>query len=290
MSRVAYVNGRYLPHAMAAVHVEDRGYQFADGVYEVIAIQNEHLVDEDEHLSRLGRSLSEVRIAWPISPRSMRVIMREVIRRNRITGRGIVYVQVTRGVAPRIHGFPASAKSALVITARSLPQLDGTQMRQGVYVITTPDLRWTRRDIKSISLLPNVLAKQQAIDLGAFEAWMVDGGGTITEGTASNAWIVTAEGDLVTRHADGTILNGITRRMIVEICSEHAIPLVERGFTVDEAKVAREAFLTSTTLLVKPVIRIDDINVGDGAIGPITESLLEFYLGHMSKQPESGRP
>ncbi len=289
MSRIAYVNGRYLPHGMAGVHVEDRGYQFADGVYEVIAVQDGRFVDEDDHLNRLGRSLSEVRMAWPINPRSMRVVLREVVRRNRITDRGIVYVQVTRGVAPRNHAFPASAESALVMTARPLPPLDRAAMRRGVSVITIPDLRWTRRDIKSISLLPNVLAKQQAIDQGAFEAWLVDDGGMITEGTSSNAWIVTAGGELVTRHADVAILSGVTRRMVMEICAEHGTTFVERAFTADEAKAAREAFLTSTTSLVKPVVRVDDTQIGDGGIGPVTETLLECYLDHMLQQ-EGERP
>lgn len=289
MSRIAYVNGRYLPHTMAGVHVEDRGYQFADGVYEVIAVQDGRLVDEGHHLHRLGRSLSETRIAWPMSARSLRTVMREVIRGNRITGRGIVYIQVTRGVAPRNHAFPAAAESSLVVTARWLPPVDPTAMRRGVRVITTPDLRWARRDIKSVSLLPNVLAKQQAVDQGALEAWMVNDDGMITEGTSSNAWIVTAEGELTTRHADSAILNGITRRMLMEICAEHGIRFVERAFSVDEVKTAREAFLTSTTSLVTPVVQIDDTRIGGGGIGPVTDRLLELYLEHMLN-PAGERP
>ncbi len=289
MSRIAYVNGRYLPHAMAGVHVEDRGYQFADGVYEVIALQNGSFVDEDAHLERLDRSLSEVRMAWPMSSRSLRHVIREVVRRNRVAERGFVYLQVTRGVAPRNHAFPGAAESTLVLTARSLPPLDPIAMRRGVSVITTPDLRWIRRDIKSICLLPNVLAKQQAVEHGAFEAWLVDDLGMITEGTASNAWVVTAGGELATRHADSAILNGITRRMVAEICVQYGITLTERAFSVDEAKTAREAFLTSTTALVKPVTRIDGTGIGDGEIGPVTEKLLEFYLDHMLN-PEGGRP
>ena len=281
MSRIAYVNGRYLPHAQAGVHVEDRGYQFSDGVYEVIAVQNGHLVDEVEHLNRLGRSLSELRMAWPVSPRALRMVIREVVRRNRIGSRGIVYIQVTRGVAPRNHAFPKSTESALVMTARWLPPLDWDVISRGVSVITTPDLRWTRRDIKSISLLPNVLAKQMATDQGAFEAWLVDDDGTITEGTSSNAWVVTAGGELVTHYADHAILNGITRRMVMEICAQQGITFVERALTVDEAKTAREAFLTSTTGLVKPVTQIDGVDIGTGGIGPVTEKLLEHYLAHM---------
>lgn len=288
MSRIAYVNGRYLPHALAGVHVEDRGYQFSDGVYEVIAVQNGRFVDEDEHLNRLDRSLSELRMAWPMSPRAIRTAIRELVRRNRIGNRGIVYIQVTRGVAPRNHAFPKSTESALVMTARSLPPLDRDVMRRGVSVITAPDLRWGRRDIKSISLLPNVLAKQMAIDHGAFEAWLVDDDGMITEGTSSNAWIVTAEGELATHNANRAILNGITRRMVMEICAQQGISFVERAFTIDEAKAAREAFLTSTTGLVKPVVQIDGTAIGAGGIGPVTEKLLEHYLDHMLK-PDGGR-
>jgi D-alanine transaminase len=285
LSRIAYVNGRYLPHAMAGVHVEDRGYQFADGVYEVIAVQNGRLVDEQDHLDRLGRSLAETRMAWPMAPRSMRMVMREVVRRNRIGERGIIYIQVTRGVAPRNHAFPRSTESTLVMTARRLPRLDRTALRAGVRVITTSDIRWSRRDIKSVSLLPNVLAKQKAVDHGAFEAWLVDDQDTVTEGTASNAWIVTAGGELATRHADSAILNGVTRRMVMEICSRHGITFLERAFSVEEAKGAREAFLTSTTALVKPVIQIDDVVIGEGRVGPITDTLLDFYLDHMLATP-----
>lgn len=286
MSRIAYVNGRYLPHATAGVHVEDRGYQFADAVYEVIAVQVGRFVDEDKHLERLGRSLSETRMAWPVSPGSMRMVMREVVRRNRIYERGLLYIQISRGVAPRNHAFPASTSSALVMTARWLPRLEPAMARQGVSVITTPDLRWSRRDIKSVSLLPNVLAKQQAVERGAFEAWLVDEHGGITEGTASNAWIVTATGQLITRHADSAILNGVTRRMIMEICAGQGITFVERPFSADEAKASREAFLTSTTSLVKPVVRIDEAEIGNGAIGPVTETLLDYYLEHMAAAPE----
>lgn len=283
MSRIAYVNGRYLPHALAGVHVEDRGFQFADGVYEVIAVQGGRFVDEGHHLNRLDRSLTEIRMAWPMSRRSMRLVMREVIRRNRIFRRGIIYIQVTRGAAPRNFAFPASVESSLVMTARTLPPLDPAAMREGVSVIIVPDRRWPRRDIKSVSLLPNVLAKQQAVDHKASEAWQVDDDGVITEGTSSNAWIVTAEGELVTRRADTAILSGVTRRMIMAICAEQGVTFAEKGFTVDQAKSAREAFLTSTTALVTPVVHIDGDSIGGGEIGPITERLLAFYLDHMLK-------
>jgi D-alanine transaminase len=281
MSRIAYVNGRYLLHADAVVHVEDRGYQFADGVYEVIAVQWGRLVDEEPHLSRLGRSLSELRIPWPMSPRALRMVIAEVIRRNRILDGGLVYVQITRGVAPRSHAFPSGVASSLVVTARPLPPFDRNAARKGVAVITIPDIRWKRCDIKSVSLLPNVLGKQQAIDAGAFDAWMIDSDGAVTEGTASNAWIVSGAGELVTRQASSAILNGITRRAVLDIAADQGCRLVERPFTVAEAKSAAEAFLTSTTSVVKPVVRIDDKMIGDGEIGPLTERLLNLYAGHM---------
>jgi len=281
MSRIAYVNGRYRVHADAVVHVEDRGYQFADGVYEVIAVQRGRMVDEEPHLSRLDRSLSELRIPWPMSRRALHVVLVEVIGRNRIIDSGLVYVQITRGVAPRSHAIPSATVSSLVVTARSLPPFDRDLARRGVAVITIPDIRWKRCDIKTVSLLPNVLGKQRAIDAGAFDAWMIDSDGAVTEGTASNAWIVSAAGELITRQASSAILNGITRRAVLDIAADQSCRLVERPFTVAEAKSAAEAFQTSTTSVVKPVIRIDDTMIGDGNIGPLTERLLDLYAGHM---------
>lgn len=283
MSRVAYVNGRYVPFAAAAVHVEDRGYQFGDGVYEVIAVEGGGLVDADPHLDRLGRSLAEMRISWPMQRRALRVVMAEMLRRNRITRRGALYIQVTRGVAPRNHAFPPAVKPSLVMTARSLPAVDAEAARRGVGVITITDIRWKRADIKSIALIANVFGKQQAVEEGAFESWMIDDHGYITEGTASNAWIVSAAGELVTRQADHAILNGITRCAVIEIAAQHGLRLVERPFTVAEALAAREAFLTSTTSLVKPVVRIDGHTLGDGRAGPLTSRLLDFYIEHMTQ-------
>ncbi len=280
MSRIAYVNGRYLRHRQATVHVEDRGYQFADAVYEVIAVRRGRLVDRDGHLERLRRSLGELRIAWPISPGAVKVVIDEVVRRNRLVD-GIVYLQVSRGVAPRGHAFPKGTASALVVTARGDPPLEMRTADRGVAVITIPDERWKRCDIKTISLLPNVLGKQKAEESEAFEAWMVDAQGMITEGTSSNAWIVTAEGELVTRHADHAILNGITRRAVLALARREGLALAERPFTVAEAMAAREAFLTSTTSSVKPVVRIDGANIGDGAPGRFTGKLMALYAAHM---------
>ena len=284
MMRIAYVNGRYVPHHEAAVHIEDRGYQFADGVYEVIAVRRGRLVDENGHLDRLKHSLSELRIAWPLSRRALKIILREVVRRNRLNGDGMVYLQVTRGVAPRSHAFPDHRESALVVTARRLRLLQGNEADAGVDVITIPDIRWKRCDIKSISLLPNILGKQQAEDSGASEAWMVDSGGQVTEGTLSNAWIVTEMGELVTRDASRAILNGITRQAVLRLATEAEIAFSERPFTVNEAKAAREAFITGTTVLVTPVVRIDGEPVGDGRTGEFTAKLLAFYARHMDNQ------
>lgn len=283
MSRIAYVNGQYVPHLAAAVHIEDRGYQFSDGVYEVIAIHKGQLIDMDEHMVRLTRSLEELEMAWPVGPRPLGVIVREVIRRNRIRD-GIVYMQITRGVAPRNHAFPDHHDSALVVTARNFPPFDFDAARKGVDVITTPEIRWQRRDIKTVSLLGNCLAKEQATRAGAYEAWFVEDGGMITEGTSSNAWIVTSDDQLITREASNSILNGITRQAVLKVAREQGIEFVERAFTLDEALNAREAFVSSTTSFVKPVLRIDGKNIGDGTVGPLSGKLLDHYGEHMRAQ------
>ncbi len=281
MSRVAYVQGRYVPHQEATTHIDDRGYQFADGVYEVVAIHRGRLVDEQGHLDRLNRSLGELCIGWPMPPSALKVVMREVIRRNRIHN-GIIYLQITRGIAPRNHAFPKTPESVTVMTARSTAPFDPDV--KGVSVITIPEIRWTRRDIKTISLLPNVLGKQQAEEEGAYEAWMVEENGQITEGTSSNAWIVTVDGELVTRQASHAILNGITRLAVIRLATEEGIELVERPFSVDEARKAREAFVTSTTSFVKPVVRLDGDPVGDGEPGPLTRRLIEYYAAYLDDQ------
>ncbi len=281
MPRISYVNGRYLRHPDAAIHIEDRGYQFADGVYEVVAVHGGRPIDEDGHLERLGRSLGELGIAWPMKVRPMKVVMGEMLRRNHIH-HGMLYIQVTRGVAPRGHAFPdPSTASSLVMTTRSLPAPDKETLGRGVTVITIPDIRWERRDIKTIGLLPNCLGKQQAVEAGAFEAWMVDGDGLVTEGTLSNAWIVTESGELVTRHADRAILDGVTRRAVLGLAGKRGIAFHERPFSVEEAKDAREAFVTGTTALVKPVVGIDGQDIGDGRPGKLSLELLGFYLDHV---------
>ena len=272
MSRVAYVNGQYLPFAEARVHVEDRGYQLADGVYEVMAVQGGRLRRVDRHMARLDRSLGALRIAPPLSHCALQVVIGELLRRNRIAD-GMVYLQITRGVARREHAFPKSVRPSIVLTVRATKPRTA-QWRTGVAVITIPDIRWKRPDIKSISLLPNVLGKQQAVEAGAFEAWMVDDDGFVTEGTSTNAWIVTARGELVTRKADAAILHGVTRAVLRDAAGGHGLRVVERPFTVAEAKAAPEAFLTSTTSAVMPVVKIDDTKIGDGKPGPVTRRLM----------------
>lgn len=283
MSRIAYVNGRFVPHRKAVVHIEDRGYQFADGVYEVTAVQGRQLIDEALHLARLDRSLAELSIAAPMSRRALGFVLREVIRRNRVRD-GIVYLQVTRGVAPRDHPFPTDARTSLVITARRARPANRKALAEGIKVITIPDIRWARCDIKSIALLPNILGKQQAREAGAYEAWQVDGAGLVTEGTSTNAWIVTTAGELVTRQASNAILNGCTRLALLDIARDIGLTFVERPFSVSEAKAAREALLTSTTSLVLPIVSIDDTAIGDGKPGPLGRKLRELYVAHAEGQ------
>jgi D-alanine transaminase len=281
MSRVAYVNGRYVPHRDAAVHVEDRGYQFADGVYEVVCVQHGEIIDEDPHLDRLERSLGELRIAMPMGRRAMKHVARELLRRNRVTD-GIVYTQITRGVARRDHPFPAAGTPpSIVMTSRRIKPQDPKLLEQGIAVVSMPDIRWQRCDIKSVSLLPNVLGKQQAREAGAYEAWFVDRDGSVTEGASTNAWIVTHDGELVTRQLGNAILGGITRRSLIRLADEAQIRVVERAFSIDEARRAREAFLTSTTSFVTPIVKLDGKPIGSGKPGPIAARLRELYYGYM---------
>jgi D-alanine transaminase len=279
MSRVAYVAGQYLPHRLAAVHIEDRGYQFSDGVYEVMVVARGHIVDEAPHLARLNRSLKELEIAPPMGEGALKIVLREVIRRNGVAD-GILYLQVTRGMARREHAFPKRARPVLVVTARTTRPPDPKLAEEGVSVITIPDIRWARCDIKSVSLLPNVLGKERARRAGAFEAWQVDAQGRITEGTSTNAWIVTPDGAVVTRQADEAILSGITRLAVLGIIRREGYRFVERAFTVAEAKAAAEAFLTSTTADLLPVVAIDGEPVGGGKPGPLGRKLREYYLAH----------
>lgn len=278
MSRIAYVNGRYINHQSAKVHIEDRGYQFSDGVYEVAAICDGKIIDEGGHLKRLKKSLEELRICLPIKEKPLKVIFREVIRRNRISN-GILYLQITRGVAKRDHPFPKeNTKPVLVLTARSTPRRQIGE--EGARVVTTLDIRWLRRDIKSISLLPNILAKQKARENGVYEAWFVDGNGFITEGSSTNAWIVDENGAVITHQLGHNILGGITRDTVISLAKQNNITVIERPFTLDEALAASEAFITSTTSFVTSVVGINDSQIGNGKLGPITKKLQKLYLDY----------
>jgi D-alanine transaminase len=279
MSRIAYVNGRYLPHNRAAVHIEDRGYQLADGVYEVCEVRSGRILDLHRHLDRLDRSLAALAIAWPMARASLAVVLAEVVRRNRI-GDGIVYLQVTRGVAQRDHAFPIPAVlPGLVVTAKEMPLAPReAKARRGIAVVTVPDIRWGRVDIKTVGLLPNVLARQKSHEAGAEEAWMVDRDGFVTEGASSNAWIVNADGALVTRQADTSILGGIVRSLLAETVGAEGLTLEERPFSLAEARAAREAFLTSTTNAVMPIVKIDGRAVGNGRPGPVSLRLRRALL------------
>lgn len=281
MPRIAYVNGRYLPHHAAQVHIEDRGFQFADGVYEVVALIGGGLRDEVGHLDRLERSLGEIGIEMPLPRRVLQIAMREMVRRNRIRN-GALYIQVSRGVAARDFKFPSPAvRPTLVMTLRHM-SFDIPARKAGAKpVITVPDIRWKRRDIKSTALLGQVLAKQAAVDKGAAEAWMIGDDGYITEGASSNAWIVDRKGRLLTRPAaHNAILKGVTRSALQALCKAQGIELVEQAFTPAEAYKAREAFTTSATALIMPVSSIDGHKIGDGKIGPLTDRLYDLYMDY----------
>jgi D-alanine transaminase len=271
MTRSIYVNGRYLPYRAAKVHAEDRGFQFGDAVYEVCEVRDGRLVDETRHMQRLARSLGELRIPQPMAAAAWSRVLRETIRRNRVID-GLVYLQVSRGARPRDFLFPGPEVSPTVVClARSAtPDRQEKAAAKGIAVKTVPDIRWGRSDIKTVMLLPSALAKEAARSEGAKEAWLVDSEGYVTEGASSNAWIVDAKGRLVTRKADHHILRGVTRTTLIDLLKREKIELVERPFTVAEAKAAREAFITSATNIVMPVVRIDEQTIGNGEPGLLT--------------------
>jgi D-alanine transaminase len=278
MGRIAYVNGRFVPHADASVHIEDRGYQFADGVYEVCAIRDGVLLDEEAHWRRLWRSLNELAIARPLTPPALTLIARELVRRNRVRN-GLLYLQVTRGVAPRDHVFPQNVRPSIVMTVKYADSAKGdARAEAGVAVRSFPDLRWKRCDIKTVALLPNILAKQAAKAAGAYEALLVDENGLVTEGASSNMWIVTPERKLVTRHLDSAILAGVTRGTVLALAAAQGVTVEERAFSVEEAKGAHEAFLTNASALVTPVVQIDGAPVGNGHPGEVARALRATYL------------
>lgn len=279
MSRVAYVNGSYGPLSDAAVSVEDRGFQFADGVYEVWSVFDGRMADYDGHMNRLARSLTELRIDIPMTREALTVVLRETIRRNRVRD-GIVYLQVTRGAARRDHPFPGpGTPPSVVVTSRSVDQSRAEAMaRRGVAVITQPDIRWGRCDIKTVGLLPNVLAKQAAREQGAYEAWLVDEMGLVTEGSSTNAWIIDRDGKLRTRDTQANILRGVTRTAILDLLQHEGLELEERPFSVEDARQAREAFFTAAGAFVMPAVSIDGVKIGDGKPGAVTSRLRRLYI------------
>ena len=276
MARVAYAGGRYVSIHDKAVAIEDRGYQFADGIYEVIKAIDGRPRDLDRHMARLRRSLGELAIDMPMSEPALKHVIMETLRRNKLR-RAIIYVQISRGVAPRNHLFPKSAKPVLVVTVRRAPFPSESEFEKGCKVLSMRDIRWERCDIKSISLLPNAIAKQTAKEEGAREALLVDDDGLVTECSSSNAYIVDRDGRIVTRPLSEDILGGITRSVLFEVAQELGITIVERPFSLEEAKNAREAFLTSTSSLVMPITQIDDQVIGNGHPGSITQTLLAHY-------------
>lgn len=278
LSRIAYVNGRYVSKRFASVHIEDRGYQFADGIYEVCEVNRQALIDLPRHMARLERSLSELRIDFPLAKDVLPFILREIVTRNKVAN-GYVYVQVTRGVAVRDHAFPQPApQPSLVVTARSIDPLKGEiNAKKGIAVISYPDLRWKRADIKTIALTANVLARQAAKEKGAAEAWLFDQEGNVTEGAASNAWIVDEAGTLVTHQIDQSILCGITRTTALDVIRAEKLKLEERQFSLKEAFAAREAFISGAITLIMPVVSIDGRQIGNGAPGPVALKLREVF-------------
>jgi D-alanine transaminase len=289
MSRIAYVNGQYVSHAVAGISIDDRGFLFADGVYEVCEVYGGALVDETRHLDRLARSLNELHMQWPLSRRALEMILREVIARNRVKD-GMVYIEITRGAAKRDHVFPPKATPlTLVVTAKSIDREAGNKASEhGIKVISVPDNRWSRVDIKSVSLLPNVLARQTAKEQDAKEAWFVDTDGFVTEGAATNAWIITRDNVLVTRSAETGILRGITRQGVMDICAKQGLKVEERSFTVEDAYNAKEAFITAATTLIMPVVKINDHVIGNGQAGEITLRLRAMFHDHVERKHVCG--
>lgn len=288
MARVAYVNGRWLDQRRASVNIEDRGYQFGDGIYEVVHVFRGRFVDEDRHLARLDRSLREIRLPEPMPRAALLQVMRELARRNRVA-EGLLYMQVTRGVARRDHAFPRRpVPPALVMTIKRIPPYPKDVDAWAASAITRPDLRWARRDIKSVNLLPNVLARQEAREAGAIEAILFDEAtGVVTEGAATSFWIVDERGALRTSRLGHAILPGCTREALAAELAEAGIAYEAGDFTLDDARRAREAFLTSATSFVKPITALDGEPVGEGRVGPVTRRLFELFARHVQGGPRN---
>ena len=275
MVRTVFVSGEYLPETEAKVSIFDRGFLFADGVYEVTAVVNGKLVDYGPHMERLERSLKELHMDWPCTRDELDDMHRQMVSRNNLK-EGIIYMQVTRGAADRAFNFPKAAKPTLIAFTQEMKLADNPNAVTGIKVITTPDIRWARRDIKTVMLLAPVLGKQAAYEQGAQEAWMVENG-FVTEGTSSNAYIV-KDGKVITRGLSNEILAGCTRRSLFRLAKEHGVDIIERKFTAEEAYAADEAFLTSASQFVMPIVEIDGHSIGGGQPGPVVRKLREIFL------------
>lgn len=283
MARVSYVNGEYVLHSEAVTHIEDRGYQFADGIYEYFAFYNHTLLDADLHFKRLERSLKELQIPMPMSVAALNLVIRELIDRNGKADGGL-YLQVTRGVARRDHPFPKNLKPVLSMTVCSPKYAKPQEIKNGVHAITYPDHRWHRRDIKSVSLLANIIAKNEASKQGVREAWLLLDDGKFTEGSVSNTYLVNNKGEIITHPADTHILGGVTRDVVLSLARANGIKVIEKAFTLADVKATSEAFITSTSANVLPVVKLDNITIGNGKPGPVTEKLKNLYHAHILTQ------
>lgn len=277
MDQIAYVNGSFMPLADAKVSILDRGFLFADGIYEVAAVLDGKLIDNVSHLARLERSVGEISLALPETPSRIQEIQKELIARNRLVN-GMVYLEVTRGAdTGRDFAFPKGVKPTLIMFTSVKDIINAPSATSGIGVITVPDIRWARRDIKSVALLAQVLAKQAAAEAGAAEAWMVEDG-RVTEGGSSSAFILMQDNVLVTRDNSSAILPGCTRKAVVALAEEHQLRVEERPFTVEEALAAKEAFITSASVFVQAVVSIDGKKVANGTPGPMTTRLRDIYV------------
>ncbi|MEO1274997.1 MAG: D-amino-acid transaminase [Pseudomonadota bacterium] len=281
MTRTVYVNGDYVPEDEAKISIFDRGFLMSDGVYEVTSVLERKLCDYEGHRTRLHRSLSELKIAAPVSDEDLLAIHRELVERNDLD-EGLIYLQVTRGAADRDFVWPKDAAPSLVLFTQDRSLEDAEGPKKGIRVVSQPDLRWGRRDIKTVQLLYPSFAKMAAKSAGADDAWMVEDG-FVTEGTSNNAYIVTAEGTIVTRHLSNDILHGITRAAVLRLAEEAQMKIEERPFTIAEAQTAAEAFITAASTFVCPVVEIDGAKLGDGTPGPIAKRLREIYVAEAKR-------
>jgi len=276
MSRIVYVNGEFVPEEDAKVSVFDRGFMFADGVYEVSSVIRGKLIDNEGHMVRLQRSMNELDMPAPATNEEIEAIQKQLIEKNDLD-EGLIYLQVTRGPADRDFAYPKEPKPSLVLFTQKKNVINNPIAETGISVITVEDIRWARRDIKTVGLLAPCMAKMQAKAAGADDAWLVEDG-SVTEGSSNNAYIVTKDGTIVTRYVGNQILNGITRRAILALAKEHDYNIEERLFSVEECYEAAEAFVTSATMFVQGVVQIDGKQIGDGKPGPVAKKLREYYV------------